>query len=76
VSEEAMKAAVRVYRVIGAAGLARVDFIMNESSRLFCLEINTLPGMTELSLAPMAAKAAGVNFDELIELMLLSARGK
>lgn len=64
--------AARVYRAIGAAGLARVDFILADSGRLCCLELNTLPGMTALSLAPMAAEADGIDFDSLIALVLES----
>ena len=67
VAEAVRAAAEKVYDVIGAAGLARVDFILNEQNEFYCLELNTLPGMTELSLSPMAAKAVGMSFDQLIE---------
>jgi len=73
VAKAIQKAAVSVYEIIGAAGLARVDFMMNKSGKFYCLEINTLPGMTELSLSPMATKAVGINFDQLIEQMVESA---
>ena len=46
---------------------------MNEKEDYYCLELNTLPGMTELSLAPMAAKAEGIQFDELIKMLIESA---
>jgi len=59
--------AERAYHTIGCSGLARVDFILGEGNQPVFLEVNTLPGMTELSLAPMAAKEAGINFDELID---------
>ena len=71
--EEIREAAARVYKAVGAEGLARVDFILAESGELCCLEINTLPGMTPLSLSPMAAKAAGVEFDELVAMILDAA---
>jgi len=58
---------VRMYDQIGCRGLARVDFIMDSENKPWFLEVNTIPGMTELSLSPMAAKAAGIEFDELIE---------
>jgi D-alanine-D-alanine ligase len=61
------EAAEKAYDVTGAEGLARVDFILDDNNEFHCLEVNTLPGMTELSLAPMAAKAAGVEFDELVQ---------
>jgi len=72
-AKKMQQAAVRVYEIIGASGLARVDFMLNKSGKFYCLEINTLPGMTELSLSPMAAQAAGMSFDELIEKMIESA---
>lgn len=65
--------AVRVFDVIGASGLARVDFIIADDDSYYCLEINTLPGMTNLSLAPMAAKVAGMEFHELVERIIRSA---
>jgi len=68
------EAAVKATAVIGASGLIRVDFILDENNRCYCLELNTLPGMTELSLAPMAAGAAGIGFDQLIDRMIKSSR--
>jgi D-alanine-D-alanine ligase len=64
--------AVRLYDTLGCSGVARVDFIVDDKNRAYCLELNTLPGMTELSLVPMAAKAVGIEFPELIERMLRS----
>jgi D-alanine-D-alanine ligase len=66
-------AALQVYDVVGASGLARIDFLLADDGRSHCLEINTLPGMTNLSLAPMAAKAAGIDFDQLLERIIASA---
>lgn len=65
--------ATRLYDALGCCGVARVDFIIDDRSRAYCLELNTLPGMTELSLVPMAARAFGIEFPELIERMLRSA---
>ncbi len=59
--------AARMYEQIGCRGLARVDFILDNENKPWFLEVNTIPGMTELSLSPMAARAAGIEFDELIE---------
>ncbi len=59
--------AVRFYRTIGCRGYARVDFIVAAPDNYICLELNTLPGMTELSLFPMAARAAGIGFGELLD---------
>ncbi len=68
------EAAVEIYEIIGCAGLARADFILDEKNDFYFLELNTLPGMTELSLAPMAAKASGLDFDNLIKRMIESAQ--
>ena len=61
------------YNTIGCRGVARVDFIVTAAGDVWLLEINTLPGMTETSLAPKAAAAVGITFDELVERMLESA---
>lgn len=58
--------AVHLYKQIGCQGYARVDFIVVDIDHYVCLELNTLPGMTELSLFPMAAKATGLNFAALL----------
>jgi D-alanine-D-alanine ligase len=58
-------------------GCARVDFRMTTSGELYCLEVNTLPGMTELSLIPQAAAAAGISFPELCErIVMLALEGR
>jgi D-alanine-D-alanine ligase len=59
--------AVRLYLTIGCRGYARIDFVVASVKKYICLELNTLPGMTELSLFPMAARAAGIEFDELLD---------
>jgi len=58
--------ALRLYDLLGCRGVARVDFRYDEQ-RAWCLEINTIPGMTELSLVPKAAAAVGIGFDDLVE---------
>ncbi len=62
--DELGKQALQAFRAVGAEGWGRVDFLMHEGSPQF-LEVNTVPGMTTHSLVPMAAKAAGADFDEL-----------
>lgn len=57
----------RAFRALKLRGYARIDFRMSRSGGFFCLEANTLPGMTELSLIPQAAAAAGIAFPELCE---------
>lgn len=57
----------RVYKSLSCRGYARVDFIIDKTGNPFVLEINTIPGMTEMSLVPDAARAAGISFEELVE---------
>ncbi len=73
VAESLREAAKCIYNLISADGLARVDFILDEQNGFHFLELNTLPGMTALSLAPMAAKAAGIEFDRLVQILLETA---
>ncbi|HLM85275.1 MAG TPA: D-alanine--D-alanine ligase [Solirubrobacteraceae bacterium] len=70
----AQQLALEVYRLLGCHGVARVDLMLDErSDELFVLETNVVPGLTETSLLPLAADAAGIDFDELIERILASA---
>ena len=55
----------KVYAVVGCAGAARVDFRINRRHQPYVLEINTIPGMTERSLLPMAAAQAGLSYEAL-----------
>ena len=73
VSAELKDAAVRLFDTIGCVGLTRVDFILDKSGNCLCLEINTLPGMTTLSLAPMAMKCEGISFEQMVSMMIASA---
>lgn len=59
-------------RALGCKGAARADFMIR-GSELFCLEVNTIPGMTETSLLPKAAAAVGIDFDELVLRLLEGA---
>jgi D-alanine-D-alanine ligase len=67
------QAAIKAFEVIGCRDIARADFIISED-KIWLLEINTLPGMTETSLVPKAAAAAGISFNELLERIVDSAR--
>jgi D-alanine-D-alanine ligase len=58
--------ALAAFAAVGAEGWGRVDFMMDATGRPLLLEINTVPGMTDHSLVPMAARAAGIDFDELV----------
>ena len=65
-SEDALK----IYNTIGCRHYARADFRLNNKDEYYFLEINTLPGMTTTSLLPKAAKAAGLQFPELIDTII------
>jgi len=62
------------YQVIGCRGWGRVDVMVDGRDQPWILEVNTVPGMTGHSLVPMAAKAAGVSFDQLVIRILEGAR--
>lgn len=62
--------AVKVYKVLGCKGFARVDFILKDNTDPVILEINTIPGLTPMSLLPKAALAAGVDYASLIERII------
>jgi D-alanine-D-alanine ligase len=66
--------ALRAFRVLKLRGYGRIDFILAKE-QLFCLEANTLPGMTATSLFPKAAKAAGIDFPELCDRIVRMAAG-
>jgi D-alanine-D-alanine ligase len=74
--EEQIKAlSLQAFKATGASGWGRVDVMQNAQGEWQLLEVNTVPGMTETSLVPKAAKVYGLNFDELVErIVLLSAR--
>ncbi len=63
---EMQRLAERAFALIGAQGWGRVDFLMSETGQPYVLEINTSPGMTDHSLMPMAARNAGIGFEELV----------
>ncbi len=65
--------AIKTFRVLGCQGAARVDFRITPKGKPYVLEINTVPGMTETSLLPMAAAKAGISYDALTERILQSA---
>ena len=67
------EAALAAHKAIGARGYSRADFIFGEDGKLYTLEINTLPGLTETSLLPQEAKAAGINFPKLLDSIIMSA---
>ena len=73
VAEKVREVALATYDALGCEGYGRVDIILDEAGVPWVLEVNTIPGMTESSLMPMAAEAAGIGFEELLELMVATA---
>jgi D-alanine-D-alanine ligase len=72
-TEAAHELALRTYRLLGCTAFARVDLMLGAASALTVLEANPIPGLTETSLLPQAAEAAGISFDELIGRILEQA---
>ena len=78
-TSEVQECARRAFRALKLRGYARIDFRMSEQGGFYCLEANTLPGMTQTSLIPQAAAAAGLTFPELCERIVriaLEAHGQ
>ena len=73
VSEECRRLGVLAHEVLKLGGYSRVDFRLTPEGRLFCLEVNTLPGMTATSLMPQSAGAMGIAFPELCERICRAA---
>lgn len=67
---------LQAYQALGCCGAARVDFRIHPNGRPYVLELNTIPGMTERSLLPMAAAQEGMTYDDLVEAMLQEALQK
>ena len=70
----AQEQAIEAYKNLKMSGIARADFIVDSENKVYFLEINASPGMTETSLSPMAAQADGISFGELVERILLDAK--
>ncbi len=66
VTAEVQSLAEKAFRILGLRDVARIDFRLDSEGRPFCLEVNTLPGMTATSLVPKSAGAAGMDFPELV----------
>ena len=62
-------------RLLGCAGFARIDLMLDGDGELYVLEANAIPGLTDTSLLPQAADAAGIGFDELIGRVVELALG-
>jgi D-alanine-D-alanine ligase len=70
VTQRMQNYAEQVVKALGLSTYSRMDFLLNENQEMFCLEANTLPGMTPTSLLPQEAAAVGVSFGELCETII------
>jgi D-alanine-D-alanine ligase len=70
---QVLKFGEEAHNALGCSGYSRVDFLVTEQEECYLLEVNTLPGMTSLSLLPEIARGAGIGFEELVEKILASA---
>jgi D-alanine-D-alanine ligase len=73
VEAEIYRIAVAAADALGTAGFVRIDFMLDEQNRPWALEVNTIPGMTDHSLAPKAALAAGITMPTLVDWMVRDA---
>jgi D-alanine-D-alanine ligase len=69
-TERAHELALQVYGLLGLYGFARIDLMLDEAGQLHVLEANVIPGLTDTSLLPQAAEAAGIDFDALVARIL------
>ena len=70
VIQEAARVSILATRTLECRGITRVDLILDDEGRLWVLEVNTIPGMTDTSLLPKAAEVAGIGFDRVVADML------
>ncbi len=75
-TERAQSLALTTYELLGCRGFGRVDLMLSEDGDLAVLEANSIPGLTDTSLLPQAAEAAGVSFEQLVERILELALGR
>lgn len=71
--ERIQTSAVRIHEVLGLAGLSRADMMLDAEGRATLLEVNTMPGMTETSLLPQAARCAGLELPQLLDRLIATA---
>jgi len=73
VEREVQELAVQAYRVLGCRGWARADVMLTSDNKPYLLEMNTSPGMTGHSLVPMAARAAGISYEDFVMQVVAAA---
>lgn len=73
VSKNLQITAMKVFDLLGASGFARIDFRLTNDNKAYVLELNSIPGFTEKSLLPKAAKSAGISFLELCKIIVTNS---
>jgi D-alanine-D-alanine ligase len=71
--EKVLRLGENAHRALGCSGYSRVDFLVTADGGCYILEVNTLPGMTDLSLLPEIARGAGIGFGELVDRIISAA---
>jgi D-alanine-D-alanine ligase len=74
ISRECQRLGLRAHEALKLGGYSRVDFRLTPAGEAFCLEVNTLPGMTATSLLPQSARAVGIEFPDLCERICRTAQ--
>ena len=69
-SEKIKNIALKIHKILKCRHYSRVDFLLDDNNKLWFLEINTLPGMTETSLLPKSLSADGYNFTDVIQMII------
>ncbi len=75
-NKEIQKVALAVHKILGCSGVSRTDMILGEDKKIYVLETNTIPGMTETSLIPQQAAALGISFSQLLDRIISAALNK
>ena len=74
--QELAELSSRAFAAVSGTGWGRIDLMQDQSGRFYLLEANTVPGMTEKSLVPKAAREAGLSFEQLCLQVLLTSYGE
>ncbi len=69
--QELRALSLKAFQIVGAEGWGRIDIMMDQNQQPWLIELNTVPGMTDHSLVPMAAKARGIDFEQLVVKLLM-----
>jgi len=74
--EEAQDLALNIHNLTGCRGMSRTDMMIDKSGKIYVLETNTIPGLTDQSLLPKAAKATGISMESLVDQLIKNAKSR